>query len=677
VRATKSQTERQLRSQLERVQGRLAESEATLRAIRRGDVDAIVIEGPQGSRVFSLQTPEEPYRVLAERMNEGAASLNADGTILFCNPRLAEMVGLSSERLLGSSLISILHDAEREKFPELVRQAFEKDVRAEGQLLRSDGTMIPVQLSLSSIPLEETGQGICLVATDLSDLKRAEQKIREQAALLDLAHDAVLFRGLDGRILFWNRGAKDLYGWTGKEAIGKISHELLQSRFPEPLERISAVIEATREWEGEVKHVSRDGAALTVTSRWSLLRDEQGKPTAILEINRDITERKQAEERLRSASFYTRSLIEASLDPLVAISPEGRITDVNEATEKVTGVSREQLIGTDFSNYFVESEKARRGYEQAFAHGSICDYSLSVRHTSGQVTHVLYNAQVFRNEAGDVAGVFAAARDITERKRFEVTLEEKNIELGNAITAKDKFLANMSHELRTPLNSIIGFTGTMIMGLPGPLTLEQDRQLKIVQFSAKHLLSLINDLLDLVKIESGKVELSIEDFDLRNLLNELVGALQPLAANKGITLEVQMPETPMIVHSDRRAISQVLINLVNNAIKYTNKGKVALEVKQQSSHGDVVTEFIVVDTGMGISPEDQAKLFQAFQQVGNKSSEGTGLGLHLSRQLANMLGGEIQVESSLGRGSRFSLLVGGHPVTRDKDCANSWRTSRE
>jgi PAS domain S-box-containing protein len=429
----KKQTERQVRAELKRVQARVAELEATVQAIRSGDVDGIVVDGPQGSHIFTLQSPEEPYRVLAERMNEGAATLTAEGTILFCNPRLAEMVGLPCEKLLGSSFLSILRDGEHENFPELARQVSKKDLRTEGHLRRKDGTLLPVQLSLSSIPLEESAHGICLVATDLSDRKRAEQQLREHAALLDLAHDAVILRCLEGRILFWNRGAKDLYGWTAEEAVGKISHELLQTEFPEPLKEIEVFIQETRKWEGELKHISREGKAILVASRWSLLRDEQGKATAILEINRDITERKRAEEKLRIAALYARSLLEASLDPLVTISREGKITDGNEAATRVAGVSRERLIGSDFSDYFTDPEGARRGYAQVFAQGAVQDYPLAIRSTSGKVTDVLYNASVFRNEAGKVEGVFAAARDITEKKRAQEAVAAERQKFNNIL----------------------------------------------------------------------------------------------------------------------------------------------------------------------------------------------------------------------------------------------------
>lgn len=182
---TKDRAERQLRAKLKRLQIRLAESEAAMQAIRSGDVDAIVVEGPKGSRIFSLQSPEEPYRILAERMNEGAATLTADGTILFCNQRLADMVGVPSERLLGAALHTILHIEERAGLLDLLRLTLDRDVRAERRLLRSDGTTLPVQLSLSRIPTGESGHGICLVATDLTEQKAAHDEVRRLNAGLE------------------------------------------------------------------------------------------------------------------------------------------------------------------------------------------------------------------------------------------------------------------------------------------------------------------------------------------------------------------------------------------------------------------------------------------------------------------------------------------------------------
>ena len=254
--------------------------------------------------------------------------------------------------------------------------------------------------------------------------------------------------------------------------------------------------------------------------------------------------------------------------------------------------------------------------------------------------------------------VSSSIRDITERKRFERALQEKNDELERASRAKDRFLASMSHELRTPLNAIIGFTGTLLMKLPGPLTADQDRQLRTVQGSARHLLSLINDLLDLAKIESGKVEVRLEPVVCQEVMAEVGATLRPLAEAKGLSFEVDVPEEALIVRSDRRLLSQILINLAGNAIKFTESGGVRLWLRRQ----DRGVEIRVEDTGRGIREEDRQRLFEAFAQVENPSahpSDGTGLGLHLSQRLAGLLHGDIRFESEFGKGSTFTLALGG------------------
>lgn len=235
-------------------------------------------------------------------------------------------------------------------------------------------------------------------------------------------------------------------------------------------------------------------------------------------------------------------------------------------------------------------------------------------------------------------------------------LAEANQALEYANSAKDRFLASMSHELRTPLNAIIGFTGTLLMGLPGPLTVAQEKQLRTVQGSAQHLLSLINDILDFAKIESGNITIQREPLVCQDIIAEVVTTLRPLAEAKGLLLEIQVPPVDLVVQSDRRALSQVLINLINNAIKFTEIGAVRLELRRCQENGRILAEIRVVDTGIGIRPEDQAKLFQAFTQVDaatTRQHEGTGLGLHLSQKLAQLLGGQITVESEYGVGSTF------------------------
>jgi len=218
----------------------------------------------------------------------------------------------------------------------------------------------------------------------------------------------------------------------------------------------------------------------------------------------------------------------------------------------------------------------------------------------------------------------------------------------------------MSHELRTPLCAIIGFTGAMMMKLPGPLNPAQEEQLRTIRSSANHLLSLINDMLDLARVNSGKVQLNRQDVSCSEIMGELAAAMRPLAKDKGLELEVHEPSPDLIIRTDRRAFTQILINLAGNAIKFTEKGKVSLKVMHQEQNGHSVVVWCVSDSGIGISPEDQDRLFRAFEQMTESRlsrAEGTGLGLHLSRKLAELLNGEVASESEPGKGSTFTLIL--------------------
>src|SRR6185503_8491417 len=341
-------------------------------------------------------------------------------------------------------------------------------------------------------------------------------------------------------------------------------------------------------------------------------------------------------------------LLESVPDAMVIIDETGSIVLVNAQSEKLFGYSRDELIGRPIemlmpSRARHNHEEHRRRYAAApsvrpMGAGS----ELLALHKNGLEFPVEISLSPLKTEKGSL--FISSVRDVTERKRFEKTLQDKNLELEKASLTKDRFLASMSHELRTPLNAIIGFTGTMLMKLPGPLTADQDSQLHTVQTSAKHLLSLINDLLDLAKIESGKIELIFEPVICQHVIEEVGATLKPLAENKGLHFDVKMPKGDLSLMTDRRALSQIIINLTNNAIKFTDKGVIQIEIGQVQQNGRTLTEITVNDTGIGIRAEDQVKLFEAFTQVNGHSAkrhEGTGLGLHLSQKLAFLLNGRI------------------------------------
>jgi PAS domain S-box-containing protein len=503
-----------------------------------------------------------------------------------------------------------------------------------------------------------------------------------QNAIFNSANFSSIATDAKGVIQIFNVGAEQMLGYKAAEVMNKIT----PADISDPQELIvrakalsvevgspitpgfeALVFKASRGIEDiyELTYFRKDGSRFPAVVSVTALRDDQGGIIGYLLIGTDNTarqeveaERKKLDQRLRDQQFYTRSLIESNIDALMTTDPLGIITDVNKQMEALTDCTRDELIGAPFKNYFTDPDRAEAGIRLVLGEKKVTNYELTACSRDGKKTEVSYNATTFYDRDRKLQGVFAAARDVTERKRFEQTLQEKNIELESANLAKDRFLASMSHELRTPLNAIIGFTGTLLMKLPGPLNGDQSQQLSTVQGSARHLLSLINDLLDLAKIESGKVEIKYEPIVCQSVVEEVAAALMPLAENKGLDFQVSAPKGSVRVESDRRILSQILINLTNNAIKFTDQGKVRIVLGTRKVDGHSLATIEVIDTGVGIRPEDKEKLFQAFQQVDiDRRGEGTGLGLYLSQKLAVLIKGRIELESEYGKGSVFRLLI--------------------
>jgi PAS domain S-box-containing protein len=286
---------------------------------------------------------------------------------------------------------------------------------------------------MTATPLGTGQKGVVISHTNITERKQAEQQAAELAAIVQFSDDAIIGKSLDGIITSWNRGAEKIYGYTESEVVGKPISILLSPGFEEDVPRILGKVKSGEHIEHyETVRRRKDGRDINVSLTISPVRNSEGKIVAASTIGRDITERKRAEEALHGVLRYARSLLEASLDPLVTISPDGKITDVNAATETVTGYERTDLIGTDFCDYFTEPEQAEAGYQAVFREGSVRDYPLRIRHRNGHVTSVLYNASVYRDENGQIAGVFAAARDITERKRLEEERERVEAQLRQA-----------------------------------------------------------------------------------------------------------------------------------------------------------------------------------------------------------------------------------------------------
>ena len=380
------------------------------------------------------------------------------------------------------------------------------------------------------------------------------------------------------------------------------------------------------------------------------------------------------------ASQYSLSLIEASLDPLVTISTEGKITDMNEALVSITGMTREELTGTDFFDYFTEPQKAREVYQEVFAKGSVADSPLTLRHMDGKLTDVLFNGSVYKDDSGNVLGVVIVARDVTDQKRIATELLEAKVfaELATeiaeeakskaesatriaieAVKAKQQFLSNMSHEIRTPMNAIIGFTKVV---LKTDLTVRQKEYLTAIKVSGDSLIVLINDILDLAKVDAGKMTFEQTPFKLATSISAMLQLFEQKIQEKNLELVKEYDtKIPEVLVGDPARLHQIILNLVSNAVKFTTQGKITVRVHLLNENEEEATiEFAVTDTGIGIPEDKLENIFENFEQATSGTSRlygGTGLGLAIVKQLVEPQGGSILVKSKMDEGSTFSFIL--------------------
>jgi PAS domain S-box-containing protein len=388
----------------------------------------------------------------------------------------------------------------------------------------------------------------------------------------------------------------------------------------------------------------------------------------------NITERKLMEEALRESEQRFQVLAENSPVGIFHTDAKGSTIYVNPRWCQISGLSKADALGTGWFSavHSEDKEKVSEGWKKATqAHDSSQAEYRFVRR-DGAIAWVIGQAIPERNSKNVIVGYVGTITDITERKRAEKELqkyrkhleemvEERTAELviakeraESADQLKSAFLATMSHELRTPLNSIIGFTGILLQGLAGSLNKEQSKQLGMVQHSANHLLALINDVLDISKIEAGQLEVFLKKYDFRQSIEKIISSLRPLAERKGLQLQTTIfPEVRELV-SDSRRVDQILLNLLNNAIKFTEKGSIHVDCRISGT--TLVTT--IMDTGIGICDKDLEKLFKPFSQLDTgttRTHDGTGLGLSICKRLVEKLGGTVSVQSKFGVGSTFKI----------------------
>jgi len=363
--------------------------------------------------------------------------------------------------------------------------------------------------------------------------------------------------------------------------------------------------------------------------------------------------------REKILSKYSRSLIEASLDPLITINSEGKITDMNQALSNITGITREKITGTEFFDYFTDRDKARDVYQEAFSKGIVVDSPLTIRHRDGKLTDVLFSGSVYRDDRGFIQGIVIVARDITGRKKFENELIEARRRAEEAVKAKQQFLSNMSHEIRTPMNAIVGFTKVV---LKTDLDEKQREYINAIKISGDALIVLINDILDLAKVDAGKMTFEQIPFKLSVSLDAMLHLFETKAKEKNLKLIREYDsEIPDVLVGDPVRLHQVILNLVSNALKFTSEGSITVSVTiLEQDRRKITLNFSIRDSGIGIPESKLDSIFDNFQQASSGTSRvygGTGLGLAIVRQLVVAQGGTVNVQSAPGKGSIFSIVL--------------------
>jgi PAS domain S-box-containing protein len=554
--------------------------------------------------------------------------------------------------------------------------------------IRKDGSRFPAVVSVTALrDAQDAIIGYLLIGTDNTARKEAEEALLKagalQSAIFNSANFSSIATDAKGVIQIFNVGAERMLGYAAAEVMNTITpadisdpQELVARAHALSAELATSitpgfealVFKASRGIEDiyELTYIRKDGTRFPAVVSVTALRDAAGAIIGYLLIGTDNTARKLVEEeqkksdqRLRDQQFYTRSLIESNIDALITTDPSGIITDVNKQMEALTGCTRDELIGAPFKDCFTDPERAEAGIKRVLAEKSVTDYELTARNRDGKQTVVSYNATTFYDRSRTLQGVFAAARDVTERKRVEVELQQAKAAAESASRTKSDFLASMSHEIRTPMNAVMGIADLLAKT---SLTPEQEKYVQIFRRSGDNLLNLINDILDLSKVEASQLDLERTGFSLSDHLEKVIEMVAPKAQEKGLTLLCEIaPSVNNDLVGDPTRLRQVLLNLLGNAIKFTETGQVSLKVAPDGDRlAPTALRFTVSDTGIGIAGDKLGRVFERFTQADSSTTRrfgGSGLGLTICKRLTELMGGRIWVESEVDKGSIFTFAV--------------------
>ncbi|MCU0527114.1 MAG: PAS domain S-box protein [Elainella sp. Prado103] len=664
----------------------------------------------------ALRDSEERFRAAFEQAAVGIVQANLEGQFVQINQKFCNIVGYTEADLFLKSFGEITHPADLAKDNQHVQRLLNGEASTfvmEKRYIRQDGEIVWVNLSVSLIRnASGNPQYFIGVIQDITDRKQAEEALRAEQLRLQLALDAAQMGtwscNLTGQLI-WSERSQAIFGFTPGTFPGD-RDTFLSLIHPDDLERVVQSIAhtfATKTPYSIEYRIRRLDGAIRWIAVWGII--PQGIPSnaqQLIGVVCDITDRKRAESQLREQEQFLRSIYEGANQPIFVgdVLPDRtiRVVGWNPTTARIAGKTNEEIAGKTVEEIFSPQEAAEMlaRYDQCITTQQPATFEEQITFQN-EKRWMLTTYNPLINQAGQVYRVVGTVYDITERKQLEQDLRQINAELEQRVTertqdlqhameaaqaanhAKTTFLANMSHELRTPLNAILGFS--QLLNRADNLSADQQEQVNIINRSGEHLLSLINDILAMSKIEAGRITLTISRFDLRTLLKELEELFRLKAEAKQLLLRIQIdPATPHFVQTDEGKLRQVLINLLSNAIKFTVQGSVILHVCQEEQHSEtdrpniaipnlIPLHFEVEDTGCGIDPAEQIIVFEPFGQTqsGRSSQEGTGLGLPISRQFVQLMGGELHFTSTPDRGSTFYFTIPVEEVQPDHGSPDS------
>ncbi|WP_293128237.1 PAS domain S-box protein [Microcoleus sp. bin38.metabat.b11b12b14.051] len=626
------------------------------------------LEQELSKRQGGLEESKTRIQAVVDNAADGIITLDEAGKIESFNAAAERIFGHKADRIIGSNLRRLIAQPHPDsstgdysiEYFALNPDAKLKTYQQETVGVHSDGTKFPMELALSEMRLANQCLFIA-ICRDATGRKQAEETLRKQAQMLDLANDTIAVLDLNGVISYWNLGAKWLYGWRKSQAIGKNIHELLRTEWTQPLEEIQKMFVEQGYWQGELVRTKEDGTKITVASRWTLQRDEQDRPQAILEISNDISDRKRSEIALAESAQRFRDTFEQAAVGMAQASMDGKLLLVNQKLCEIVGYSRQELMAKKFQEITFGEDL---GQELELLHqllaGEIDNYCIEKRYVckDGELVWVNLTVSVLREQNGSQF-LMGVIEDISKRQEAEESLRLRAQELTwtakslaqsmNVVRKRnqelDQFAYVVSHDLKAPLRAIANLSSWIEEDLSESMTEDTLHQMNLLRGRVHRMEALIEGLLQYSRV--GRIQVASETVKVEKLLAEIIDSLAPPS---GFEVKVE-PGMPTFV-TERLPLQQVFANLISNGIKHNRSasGYVNISVKEL----DDFYEFSVADDGPGIAAQYHDKVFVIFQTLEARDKvENTGIGLSLVKKIVEGQGGTISLESAEGEGATF------------------------